>query len=440
MASKNRVIIDTDPGTDDVLALLYALSSSPKDLEVALISITFGNIDVQNCLRNVVSMFHVIEKEIRWRKDNGRPEGFDALKKSKPVVAVGADEPLGGERMKAAYYHGADGLGGVHTSHPHHSSPSEAWSHLFDKPSPETLLSSTATESTHSTPSTKEESHLFTPSSSPSHLEMLEILSREPPNTVTIIAIGPLTTIATAAAHSPATFLRAKQVLVMGGAIGVPGNMTPVGEFNTIADPVAAARVYALTSPDVASTMPPPGSAAGLPDEYPSKQLGAERLKVVKFPLDITTQHQLRRDESLAKITPLAEQGSPFAEWVLAFLTATFKKVETLHHGHEVDGGSTHISLHDPLCVWYALSGEVQAGQWGLKEGEDIRVETIGQWTRGMCVVDRRDRKRAKEGEEAVSGDMGDWLSWKKGNRIDRCVSTPGERILAGLLLNSIFG
>ncbi|KAL8774165.1 MAG: hypothetical protein Q9194_004136 [Teloschistes cf. exilis] len=419
MASKNKVIIDTDPGTDDVLALLYALSSSPEDLEVALISITFGNIDVQNCLRNVVSMFHVIEKEMRWRKDNGRPEGFDALKKSKPIVAVGADEPLGGERMKAAYY--------------------QTWSHLFDKPPPETLLSSTATKSTHSMPSTSAVSHLFTPSSSPSHLEILEILSREPPNTVTIIAIGPLTTVATAAAHSPSTFLRAKQVLVMGGAIGVPGNMTPVGEFNTVADPVAAARVYALTSPDVASTMPPPGSAAGLPDDYPTKQLGAERLKVVKFPLDITHQHPLRRDESLAKITPLAEQGSPLAEWVLAFLTATFKKVELLHHGHEIDGGSTSIRLHDPLCIWYALSGEAQAGQWGLKEGEDIRVETIGQWTRGMCVVDRRDRKRAKEGEEAV-GDMGDWLSSKKGNRIDRCVSTPGERLLAGLLLDSIFG
>lgn len=49
-------------------------------------------------------MFHVIEKEIRWRKDHGRPEGFDALKTSKPIIAVGADEPLGGERLKAAYY------------------------------------------------------------------------------------------------------------------------------------------------------------------------------------------------------------------------------------------------------------------------------------------------------------------------------------------------
>lgn len=49
-------------------------------------------------------MFHIIEKEMRWRKEHGRPEGFEALKKSKPVITVGADEPLGGERMQAAYY------------------------------------------------------------------------------------------------------------------------------------------------------------------------------------------------------------------------------------------------------------------------------------------------------------------------------------------------
>ncbi|KAL8716046.1 MAG: hypothetical protein Q9225_006269 [Loekoesia sp. 1 TL-2023] len=454
---KNRVIIDTDPvrslplhfllvlatdyptqGTDDILALLYALSCSPEDLEVLLISVTFGNVNVQNCLRNVVSMFHVIEKEIQWRKNNGRPEGFDALKRSKPTVAVGSDEPLGGERMKAAYYHGADGLGGVHTSHPHHSGPQETWKHLFDTPPPGTLLSSTAASVE---PSTSTTSHLFNPSSSPSHLEILRILDTEPPDTITIIAIGPLTTLATAAAHAPQTFLRAKQVLVMGGAVDVPGNMTPVGEFNTIADAVAAARLYSLTSLEPESTMPPFGSAALLPDYPPKSELGDRRLRVLKFPLDITIKHTLRRDEVKAKLNPLMEKGSPLAEWVSAFLAATFKKVESLHHGHEAEGDATHISLHDPLCVWYAVttSGS-ESSKWEFFKGEDIRIETVGQWTRGMCVVDRRDRKKAKEGEREVEGDMGEWLTWRKGNRVDRCVGTPGERVLAGVLLETIFG
>lgn len=228
----------------------------------------------------------------------------------------------------------------------------------------------------------------------------------------------------------------------MGGAVEVPGNMTPVGEFNTIADAVAAARVYALTSPEPESTMPPFGEKVKLPD-YPSvDKLGDRRLKVVKFPLDVTTRHTLRRDEVYAKLKPLAGEGSPLAEWVLAFLNATFKKVETLHEGHEAEGDATHISLHDPSCIWYAATegGPSGAGKWKLTEGEDIRIETVGQWTRGMCVVDRRDRKRAKEGEEEVVGDMGEWLSWRKGNRINRCVGTPGERMLAGVLLDTVFG
>lgn len=226
----------------------------------------------------------------------------------------------------------------------------------------------------------------------------------------------------------------------MGGAVGVPGNMTPVGEFNTIADAVAAARVYALTSPEPESTMPPFGSATALPEYPPAEDLGDRRLKVVKMPLDVTTPHTLRRDEVHAKVKPLAGMGSPLAEWVLAFTDHSFGKMESLHAGHEVGGASTASSLHDPVCVWYAITGEKQAEEWELVKGEDIRIETVGQWTRGMCVVDRRDRKKAVEGEAEVEGDMGDWLDWRKGNRIDRCVGTPGERVLAGILLETIFG
>ncbi|KAL8995620.1 MAG: hypothetical protein Q9188_006765 [Gyalolechia gomerana] len=324
--------------------------------------------------------------------------------------------------------------------HPHHSSSSETWKHLFDSPPPGTLLSSTAASVE---PSMSPTSHLFTPSSSPSHLEILRILDAEPPDTVTVIAIGPLTTIATAAAHAPATFLRAKQVVVMGGAVYVPGNMTPVGEFNTIADAVAAARVYSLTSPDPESTMPPFGSATSLSDYPTASELGDRRLRVVKMPLDVTTRHNLRRDEVKAKLNPLTEKGSPLAEWMNAFLAATFEKMETLHHGHEVEGDATHIDLHDPVCVWYAVTFDDQSSGlsgWEFINGEDIRIETVGQWTRGMCVVDRRDRKKAEKGEKEVEGDMGEWLSWRKGNRVDRCVKTPGERLLAGVLLETIFG
>ena len=102
------------------MALLLALSADPEDIEVLLISVTFGNVEVQklahiliwcgrsscfaSCLRNVVSMFHVIENEMAWRRDHGLPEGFDTLKRSKPTVAVGAEKPLGDQSILADYF------------------------------------------------------------------------------------------------------------------------------------------------------------------------------------------------------------------------------------------------------------------------------------------------------------------------------------------------
>jgi hypothetical protein len=49
-------------------------------------------------------MFHVIEKEMRWRRKNNLPEGFEALKNVKPIVAAGAEQPLGDQTMLADYF------------------------------------------------------------------------------------------------------------------------------------------------------------------------------------------------------------------------------------------------------------------------------------------------------------------------------------------------
>lgn len=66
-------------------------------------------------------------------------------------------------------------------------------------------------------------------------------------------------------------------------------------------------------------------------------------------------------------------------------------------------------------------------------------MDTTGQWTRGMTVVDRRTRKRrSSDGERPY--DRGDWLGRNSGNRVDRMVKSPGENVFGRYLLERILG
>ncbi|CAI6240375.1 unnamed protein product [Periconia digitata] len=447
----NRIIIDTDPGVDDVLAMLLAFSAKSEELEVLMLSLTFGNVEVQNCLRNVVTLFHHIEKERAWRKENGRPEGFEALMAHKPIVAVGAEEPLAEHMMVADFFHGVDGLGGIHSSHPH-LSPSETWKSLF-LPAPENLSAEEVAELQR-----VEDAHsLFTPSLKPAHEEMLQILRDNEPDTITIVAVGPLTNLAIAAAKDPEAFLRVKEVLVMGGAVDSPGNMTPGAEFNTYADSVAAARVYALTSPNPKTTMPPsiPGG------KKKNGQLGAypeglsRRLTVKLFPLDITNRHTLPQSlfSTYTSTTPLPT--SPLVQWTSLFLTSTYRKISSLSpsppssEDDKEEEEPPSLQLHDPLPIYYAMTAASSSSssattQWQFSPPEDLRVETAGQWTRGCCVVDRRGRSahNVSEGDlsEEVVGDAGGWRDARRGNRVVRALESPDQEGFGGLLLERVFG
>ena len=59
-----------------------------------MISVTYGNVRVEACLRNVVTLFHVLDKELEWRRERGRDLGFETLRNGRPIVAVGPEHPL----------------------------------------------------------------------------------------------------------------------------------------------------------------------------------------------------------------------------------------------------------------------------------------------------------------------------------------------------------
>ena len=246
-------LIDTDPGIDDALALLYAWGS--PELRLAGLTTVAGNIDVADATRNVFRLLAL-----------RRPSPV-------PVVAQGADRPLARPLVTARGYHGDDGLGG-----------------LTDWPPVEPTLSA-----------------LDGP-------DFIVDAARRASEPLTLIALGPLTNVALALERDTGALGRVRRLVVMGGAVDVPGNVTATAEFNFHVDPEAAARVL----------------AAGL------------ALDLV--PLDATRQALLARADLEAA---LARCPGPFATRCAAFTRRGFRVDEAR--------GAAGMVLHDPLAVAVAL-------------------------------------------------------------------------------------
>jgi inosine-uridine nucleoside N-ribohydrolase len=138
----------------------------------------------------------------------------------------------------------------------------------------------------------------------------------------------------------------------------------------------------------------------------------------------------------LEKIESQLTAGSPLATWVNTFMGGIFRQIVSLIGDAEEPG----LSLHDPLTIWYMITGSNP--EWKLVKGapEDIRIETAGQWTHGMHVLDRRGRVRADgKVKEEILGDEDGWLSSKRGNRINRYGSSPGYDAFAPYLMERLF-
>ncbi|RMZ91549.1 hypothetical protein DV736_g1206, partial [Chaetothyriales sp. CBS 134916] len=366
---RKKIIIDTDPGIDDVLAILLALSM-PTEIEVVLLSVTFGNTDVDKSLRNLLSLLHVLQKESEWRQQQDRRSNVELWGASgkKPIVAVGAAASMTGQAHDCDCFHGIDGLGGIHEKMPEYSPPRE-WCQLFSDDAREG-----AKNANSALP--------FEISRMHAAAEMLKILQEHPPDTITIVALGPLTNCALAASRDPATFLRCKELVVMGGAVHVPGNTTPFAEANIYADAHAAALVFSLTFPDPSLTMPSSfGPASSTASETSVAHGQAKRcLSLTLFPLDITTTHLMHREDFNQAMANDVEDDSPLARWVSTCVSALFDKVASQTRaigGHCGSSTNTAVQLHDPLCIWYAITSDVLEWKTAVDGGcEDIRIET----------------------------------------------------------------
>jgi purine nucleosidase len=180
--SPRKIIIDTDPGQDDAVAILLALAS-PEDVQVLGITAVAGNVPLPLTQKNARVVVEL----------SGRPV---------PVFA-GCDAPLKRKLVTAEYVHGKTGLDGIPLPDPTH--PLQE-AHAVDF--------------------------------------LIETLRREAPGAVTLCPLGPLTNIAEAFLRAPDIVPRVAEIVLMGGAYFEVGNVTPAAEFNIYVDPEAAEIVF----------------------------------------------------------------------------------------------------------------------------------------------------------------------------------------------------
>lgn len=276
--ARTRVIIDTDPGVDDAVAILLALAS--EELDVLALTSVAGNVGIEETTLNARRL-------------------IDLAQRHDVAVARGCARPLSGDPRLEVSVHGADGLGDL----------------LWDEPA--------------------------TPEHELDAIDLQYQLISEAPTT--IVAIGPLTNVATLLERYPGADALVERVVVMGGA-SFEGNVTPAAEFNIWFDPEAAERVAAAAWP------------------------------LTFMPLDLTHQ-ALLNDEDLAHLRGLDTLvGKRVADMLEPY--AVF---------HDEWYGNRDVIMHDATAIYELIDPGAIA-----KQGVALLVETAGEYSRGATWFDRR--------------------------------------------------
>ena len=276
-----KIIIDTDPGQDDAFAILLALAS-PDEIDVLGITCVAGNVPLALTTRNAR-----IICELAGRRDMS--------------VFAGADRPLVRKLVTAEHVHGKTGLDG-----------------------PVMVDPTMALQSLHAVDF------------------IIETVRREPVQTVTLCALGPLTNIALAFQKAPDIIFRVQQIVLMGGGCFEGGNITPAAEFNIYVDPQAADIVF------------------------------RSGIDLIVMPLDVT--HKVLTTKSrVAVIRALGSTvGDAAADWA-----DFFERFDMAKYGS--DGGP----LHDPCVIAYLLQPDLFTGRH-----INVEIEVQSELTMGMTVAD----------------------------------------------------
>jgi inosine-uridine nucleoside N-ribohydrolase len=269
-----KLIIDCDPGIDDALALI--LAARVPDAQLLGLTTLAGNLPLSVTTGNATAL--------------AREIGL------KPEILVwpGAAGPLQREFVDAGHIHGPRGLGNWH--------PEQDWSRVG-----------------------LEHAVSFIARQASSY-----------PGEITLVATGPLTNVALLLEYHAQEALHLAEVVFMGGALRVPGNVTPQAEFNIWADPEAAAAV--------------------LSSSLPLKMVGLDVTRQV-----LLTKSDLRR---ISKASILGVRAASMVEYYLDNL------------------GVEGCPLHDPLALMAALRPEL----FGFKE-LPVQVETSGCYSRGATII-----------------------------------------------------
>ena len=186
-----RILLDTDTGVDDTLAIILAISS--PELKVEAITSVSGNAHVDLCTRNLLMTLEAMGLE------------------EYPIVAKGEAQPLIQPLATATHIHGSDGLGNLTKL------LTADGSQRYPTPGPRLVASSA--------------------------VDLIIDLVGQYPDELILVPVGPLTNIAKAIIKNPVRMQKVKAIVLMGGVFETYGNVTTIAEFNIFVDPHAAQLV-----------------------------------------------------------------------------------------------------------------------------------------------------------------------------------------------------